>query len=86
MSYHVVKDHNGLLRATSYKQIWSEVKQDDESNLKQTAYPVYGITVEGKAYLLGVFEELKEANLCVEQHVQGLQERAEDGTSLLVEI
>ena len=86
MTYHVVKDHNGLLRATSYKQVWSEVKEDDESNLKQTVYPVYGMTTEGRVYLLDIFEEVKEANLCVENHVQGLQKRAEDGTSLLVEI
>ena len=84
MSYHVVKDANGLLRAVSYKQIWVERKEDPETG--QVVYPVYGTVYDGNTYLIGVFEEVEDANLCVIEHSQGTQEMGEDGKSMFVRV
>lgn len=82
MTYHTVKDRNGLLKSVSYTMVWAELKEDNKTD--QVVYAVYGSVVGGVTYLLGVFENEHWANEHVQKVVTGKQELGPDGTSIFV--
>ena len=83
MSYHVVTDGEGLVRAVAYKQIWVEKKEDTDAG--QIAYPVYGLSFDGSVYLLGVYQEAETANDLAIQYIEGKQPKGLNSTSVYVE-